>query len=173
MVTAIPATRTCTVPDCGWGGRLRKGLCNAHYFRLRRNGSTGPAAITDPRRTQLTCTIDRCHKPHVARGLCGTHYSRVARYESTARRPDPRRHDVPSYHATHNRLRREKGSATNQPCVDCGGPASAWSYNHDDPAQTGGTNSRGNPVVYSTSLDRYSPRCSACHNMLDRSHRTR
>lgn len=78
-----------------------------------------------------------------------------------------RRSAVVAYTGMHTRLNRERGKASSHACVDCGQPAREWSYDHDDPDEVRGVH-RGTPVVYSLDVARYSPRCSSCHNDLDR-----
>lgn len=60
-----------------------------------------------------------------------------------------------SYSAVHQLIRRERGSASEQTCVDCGQPAAEWSQIH-------GTD--GCDVH-----QRYEPRCEPCHRVHDAS----
>lgn len=69
---------------------------------------------------------------------------------------------APRYQSFHTRLRRDRGSAAEQRCVDCDQRAEEWSYDHQDPeelAQDG--------VRYSVKPEHYQPRCRSCHRRLD------
>jgi hypothetical protein len=79
-----------------------------------------------------------------------------------------KRVETPAYETFHSRLRREVGPATAHPCVDCGGQAEEWSYDHEDPDELLVQPRRGRPVVrYSTNIDHYEPRCRSCHRKFD------
>ena len=75
--------------------------------------------------------------------------------------------DDASYFAVHLRLRRERGSASDFSCVDCGRPAAHWSYDNSDP------NERIAPDLgrYSVDTNRYAARCVSCHRIFDNSAR--
>ena len=62
----------------------------------------------------------------------------------------------------HRHLVRDRGRAATHVCVDCGGPACDWSYDHQDPTEL--CDHRG---PYSTDLDHYQARCRTCHRALD------
>lgn len=70
----------------------------------------------------------------------------------------------PTYETVHSRLHRGRGPAWQFCCVDCGGPASEWSYDNSCPDEL--VDARG--LRYSINPDRYAPRCSPCHAVLDR-----
>ena len=63
--------RTCEIPECENPHRAR-GLCNAHYFRMRRGSDLG--AI--PRRV-AECQHAGCGRLARSRGLCNAHYRRL------------------------------------------------------------------------------------------------
>lgn len=71
----------------------------------------------------------------------------------------------PSYRTMHLRLARH-APATNFACVDCGGKANEWSYDHQDPDELKEVWGRY-PVSYSIKLDHYQPRCVPCHRTYD------
>lgn len=78
------------------------------------------------------------------------------------------RQEVPGYNAMHQRIKKAKGPASEYICVDCGDPATAWSYDHKDGGQywqviPGCTE----PVPYSIHMEHYQPRCASCHVRLD------
>lgn len=72
----------CSVSGCEksvtpGGGR---GLCNKHYMRLRRTGSTDDKP--EPRsRNPRVCSVDDCDRRIVAFGLCDLHYRRKRRVQ--------------------------------------------------------------------------------------------
>ena len=60
-----------------------RGLCSAHYERLRKHGSPStvlPPAPPPTNTLHVTCTIDGCDKPHQARGFCSAHYCKFRKY---------------------------------------------------------------------------------------------
>jgi len=65
--------RKCEIEGCE-RPHLAKGLCNAHYRRLRRGQD-----LAEPiRERQETCII--CERAHFARGYCQMHYRRWERH---------------------------------------------------------------------------------------------
>jgi len=72
--------KECTVDECQSEAYVR-GMCNAHYRRVRRNGSTDeprrPPTIGEP------CSIEGCTGAHLAKGLCVKHYQRTVKYGTT------------------------------------------------------------------------------------------
>ena len=76
---------------------------------------------------------------------------------------------VVSYDGAHLRIMYAKGSASQFLCVDCGGKAQEWSYDHADPEELWGGRSG---CVYSLSPEHYVPRCRVCHRAFDRLHRS-
>lgn len=65
---------SCKEPGCGRPIRSL-GLCNMHYQRLYRLGSTS-LPPREPRPMRL-CEEPGCERPHVAGGLCRNHYQRL------------------------------------------------------------------------------------------------
>jgi hypothetical protein len=152
---------------------LGAGVCQAHYFRLRRTGTLGLEPIR-PRRTG--CEIPGCGRRHDARGLCATHYSRWQRYGSTelpARPPPSRgpdnaswRGDQVSYSGAHRRVRTILGPAAAHPCARCGTvPAAQWALIHGSPRQRTDPDDTGLP--YSPDSQDYQPLCVSCHKRYD------
>jgi len=74
--------------------------------------------------------------------------------------------DTAEYSAAHERIRSAKGSASDYQCVDCGGAAAHWSYDHADPDERTSAVVKGNPA-YSLDPDHYDPRCVSCHKVFD------
>lgn len=75
-----------------------------------------------------------------------------------------------TYRQVHGRLKRERGLASNQLCVDCGGPAVEWSFNHDivDGRDWCWELYQGRWTPYSMLTVHYDPRCVSCHRLYDR-----
>lgn len=74
-----------------------------------------------------------------------------------------RRADVVTYETAHDRIVRDRGPARGRQCVDCGGPALHWSYDHADPDEL--TSPKG--YLYSLDVEHYEPRCPSCHYWFD------
>ncbi|NVN52269.1 hypothetical protein [Mycolicibacterium hippocampi] len=80
------------------------------------------------------------------------------------------RGDDASYFAIHYRLRSARGSARDQPCVDCGQPARHWSYSGDCPSEKPRRRNAAGRVIsppYCTHPNHYEPRCISCHHRHD------
>jgi hypothetical protein len=72
------------------------------------------------------------------------------------------------YDALHTYLRYVRGKAAAHACVDCGKPATQWSYDRSCPNELTEPNRKtGRPQPYSLDLDRYQPRCVPCHQKFD------
>ena len=72
------------------------------------------------------------------------------------------RKDTVGYHTAHKRVKNKMGKADIQDCVDCGGPANQWSYDHADINEL-----RSEEGPYSLSEEHYQPRCFSCHKKFD------
>jgi hypothetical protein len=160
-------TLNCSVEGCERPA-LTRGWCQAHYFRVRRNGHPGAAAIDDRRR--LPCSVEGCERPSYARGMCQLHDRRVAKGGHPSYMPPPRRGpanpewkgDQVGYTAAHDRVRRARGPASAQTCA-CGAAARHWAYTHDDPAELVAPDG----VRYSGDPARYVALCVPCHKSGD------
>lgn len=75
-----------------------------------------------------------------------------------------------SYDGAHAQVRRQCGVATDYECVDCGGPATDWSYDNADEREL---TDRATGCTYSADVGRYQPRCRSCHRRWDWAHRRR
>ena len=64
-------SRTCSIEGCLRIHKAR-GLCGAHYLRLRRRGSPN----APPVRIRGGCSVDGCRRPHFGRGWCQLHHRR-------------------------------------------------------------------------------------------------
>lgn len=148
--------------------RLRKGLCSAHYFRLRRTGETGDAAIKAKR--PGLCDIDGCEVKAEALGYCLKHYTRHLRHG------DPLKVGAPlltfqrgragwdgdaGYRIIHESLRKLYGVASRYKCTECDRQAKQWAY------QVGCTEKQSSLGPFSTDLEAYKPMCIPCHKRLD------
>ena len=80
------------------------------------------------------------------------------------RRPNT---DQPKYMAAHARVWAAKGAAADQRCIDCGGRAQQWSYDHEDPNEF----RRPDGAPYSGDPVHYDARCIPCHRRFDALHR--
>lgn len=164
---------TCTVAGCETPAtRTRRTLCERHYYRLRRTGST---EATHPQRAaREPCRIEGC--PHLdagPHGYCAKHHTRIQRHgdpHTVKRNPglsgdrNPAwRGDSIGSNAAHLRVTAARGApASAHACVDCGGQAAHWSYNHGDPNAK--PSDRG---PFSTSPQYYDARCVPCHKRYD------
>lgn len=135
---------------CGRDARAT-GRCWGCYSRYRRITRT------------VVCRIPDCDRQVECRQLCLRHYERWREHG------DPLVLLVPApvvrYAQAHGRVARERGSARDHTCVDCGHPALDWSYVGGDPNELVGRS------PYSLDVSRYVPRCRSCHVRRDRRRR--
>lgn len=149
---------TCAFNGCEKPIRTR-GWCNGHYEQARKGKVLAPLR---QRRSDRTCSFQGCARNAHARDLCSIHYAQWWKGEEL-RTPEPL-----SYTGVHLRLRRELGPAGTRPCVDCGGSASEWSYDHEDPSELRGASvPGGRDLPYSTKHEHYQARCRPCHRRFD------
>lgn len=68
---------------CPIGGCERpawcRGLCTAHYFRLRRTGDVRADLPISARKRSPTCVVEGCERDTYARAMCEMHYRRMRR----------------------------------------------------------------------------------------------
>lgn len=69
--------KICYMDGCGKPHNA-KGLCQAHYKRLKLYGS--PHLLATPKNKGKTCWCEGCDRPAVARGLCNWHRKRFHKY---------------------------------------------------------------------------------------------
>lgn len=80
----------CEIEGCD-GDAYGQGLCNKHWQRVRRTGTTG----VKPRiRNASACSIEGCSGVILAHGLCRKHYSRMRKTGTTDPGPNARVHTV-------------------------------------------------------------------------------
>jgi hypothetical protein len=164
----------CLVADCG-GQPFGHGWCQKHYARWRNTGD--PLGIRRTPAANQPCAIEGCDRTARSRGWCKMHHHRWMRTGNplTVRPigytpPGPThpswQGDNITYLRAHRRLDRIKGRASIHACIDCGGPAAEWSYDHKDPDQKIGTGL--SPYAYSVKPEHYQPRCIRCHRAFDK-----
>lgn len=151
---------TCAVDDCDKPSRtLNSSLCGMHYFRLRRSGRLDLA----PKPGKLPCLADDCDLPRTGRQLyCHKHRERLRQHGDLEVRSRRGTDDV-SYRAAHWRVWQDRGSAKLYHCVDCGGSAQHWSYDHSGRSEQNDQDGH----AYSTDATAYLPRCVSCHKKFD------
>jgi hypothetical protein len=118
-----------------------------------------------------TC-VDCNSRPvqHPTWGICNACYQARRYVEAPKYYPNgPIIKSVPTYHAAHVRVKYWRGSASAHRCVDCGKPASEWSYDYDSPYEQVGQIRATDPKTapYSGDPSAYSPRCKPCHARFD------
>jgi Helix-turn-helix domain len=168
-----PSYRRCSLPGCQ-RKHCAKDLCWLHYSRKYHTGTTEPPAPKQrrPRSPSLTeaqrqkvieAYIGGASIRTIATDI-GTSTGPVQRLISEAgiarrrgQHSGPRhplwKGGISGYKGAHRRLRRLRGSAVGQPCVDCGMPATNWSFR----GRTG----------YSKDVTDYDQRCDTCHAIFD------
>jgi hypothetical protein len=159
----------CDIVPCGKKAKIGpngrpngKGMCSMHYERNRRNGS--PYAVTVH---PVRCKEDGCEDDHYGNGWCHKHYVRMWRNGTMETKQKPIGHEDPSYDTMHKRVKLAYGPARIHTCVDCGGPATDWSYNHNGEIELVQLIKEKYLFRYGTSIDDYSPRCKSCHKIFD------
>lgn len=169
----------CSIEDCDKPQYQRRSMCASHYMRQHRYGD--PLHVPPQRHTDLSGErfglltaveyLAKGARQPVSMWLCRCDCGA----STTVRTGDLRRGgvttcgarlhqllDVVGYTTAHQRVQHEKGKASSHACVDCGGAAAQWSYDHDDPDQlTEGA------YPYSLGVDHYVARCVPCHKRFD------
>ena len=164
------AEAACSVQSCERVARAR-GLCSLHDERRRRTGS--PMANKPPMLKRTSCEVAGCERKHEANGLCNMHWLRM-RDHGSLELPEPTvyygsehpawKGSEVTYPPAHTRVVRARGSASLHICINCGGQAQDWAYDHDDfneltCAKTG--------RLYSGDVEHYRPLCRPCHKRID------
>lgn len=158
----------CSSEGCA-GVATRRFLCSTCYSRYLRLGLPMPPSMKPQPRA---CSIEGCETRATRRGWCTSHYDRWRTHGD----PDiPLRHGGPrgerhrrwvgdnvGWAGLHDRLKHRRGKANEYACVDCGGQAAEWSYDHDDPNERPSDHG-----PYSLDYDHYDPRCVRCHRRFD------
>ena len=174
----IAQSSVCAVDGCNRPAKSR-GWCQAHYFRWRRTGDP------DPGRPLLLkglppeqCNIEGCDRDQNGLGLCELHARRYRKWGDPYYVEEKARRGVFShwwsgddvgYAGAHDRVRTRRGKVQQYACIDCGGQAKHWSYDHEDPDEKRGVE-YGLLVAYSIKVEHYHPRCVPCHKRFDLDH---
>lgn len=77
MGTTVPTLPVCGVEDCDRVGRMTRGMCDMHYQRWHKNGTT-ELPPPHPR-----CSVDRCKRLALFGEMCRQHYARWVNTGST------------------------------------------------------------------------------------------
>lgn len=169
--------------DCGVEGCSRVAamkaegvlVCEGHWHRHNKTGSFGTPEIRTIRKSRSKCVIEGCSNEDCGlHGLCKLHYSRSRRTGDPTKLKG-REHlvgensplwtgDEVTYDALHQRLRRHRGKASLNKCIDCGSPAFEWSYSGCADPSSRRVDRDGE---YSVSMQDYEPRCVPCHRRKD------
>lgn len=174
---------TCSLPDCAEPIK-RKGFCYGHYMKQWRYGTPTPefpskvvdlvgqafGSLVVVRRVgskwECTCAcgvVTTVRAGDLNRGTT----------TSCGDRRLHRRQEYVGYEGMHDRLQADRGSASQHSCVDCGGEAEHWSYDHADPDELASTTPKYSGMPYSLDPMHYDPRCVRCHRAFDRVDRAR
>jgi hypothetical protein len=177
-----PRGQQCKHPDgCPRPARCR-GFCPGHYRRWRKTGDVGPAELARWSWEGRSCKELECYKLARSRGWCPAHYQLWRKHgDPTVRLPSgPRRGlrgsenpryvgDAAGYHGVHDRLRAQRGAASDHSCAHCDNQAAEWAYSHSDPDERIDARIRR---PYSLDLSHYIPLCVPCHRRFDLARRT-
>jgi hypothetical protein len=169
---------TCSLPDCE-NPIKRRGFCYSHYMKAWRYGTPTPAfapAWIDIRgqRFGTVVVIERHEMSWLVRCDCGREriaaageLNRTGDATTCGHRATHYRLDDAGYSAAHQRVRQDRGHIRQHSCIECGGQARHWSYDHDDPDERLAHGLSARPVAYSLDPSHYSPRCVPCHKAFD------
>ena len=177
MSNAATSKLECALESCARPVK-RAGLCYSHYMKQWRYGT--PTPVHAPRwedaagqRFGTLVAVERRARRWLCRCDCGAErlasLGELRRAGDTNRCGIPGRHlaEVVGYGAAHDRVRRANGSASGHACVDCGGRAAQWSYDHEDPDEIQASGLSAGPISYSVKPEHYVPRCISCHKLFD------
>lgn len=168
---------TCNVAACSQPIK-RRALCYAHYMKWWRYGT--PTPTHKPRWQDLTgskvgslTVLDRVGNRWRCQCDCGAETVILAgdlnrgSVATCGDRAVHHRRETAGYEAAHGRIETDRGPAAEYRCVDCGGSARHWSYDHTDPDERLGEGRWVGGLPYSLDPSHYSPRCVPCHKTFD------
>ena len=170
---------SCPVDGCS-RDVVRGGYCYGHYMKNWRYGTPTPVHqrklldLTGKRIGSLVVVKRLSGKSWLCACDCGADSTVLTgdlmrgNVQSCGDRTIHRRRDDAGYDAAHGRVVRDRGRANRFKCVDCGGRAAHWSYDHNDPHElTLPREARKGGLPYSLNSEMYSPRCVPCHKAFD------
>lgn len=176
-------TETCIVDECTKDRYQGRMMCGSHFMRQYRYGD--PLHVAYVPRKDLTgerfgalVVGEYAHK-RLSEGVSGwrcicdcgaTAFVRTGDLNSGSIRSCGnvlhQLEDTAEYGAAHDRVTKLNGPAKNHACIDCGGQAAHWSYDHADDDERRSETIKGAPA-YSLSPDHYEARCIPCHKRFD------
>lgn len=148
-------TRRCP-PECS---------CGKHSSTPRSTKQKPVARVQLPD-SHWVCSVLDCDNPKLAKGLCNKHYIRMRKHDSLDDPPPPkgrkplpygkqehlpewdRHYTTSGYLSFHRKIAKERGKASEFPCVDCGQQARDWSHQSGE---------------FRGDIMSYFPRCRSCH----------
>lgn len=165
----------CSVVGCDREDHTR-GWCQAHYFRVLRNGYPGAAKVRPPKGNP-SCAVQDCDRTTKGGywGYCDKHIQRVRshgdptvikppHFQGGSAHPNWAGAAI-KYGAAHERVRNVRGRVRQYPCVrGCGKAAQQWAYDHQDPEELW---SEHHGVPYSQHPHHYLAMCIPCHKRFD------
>ena len=159
---------TCSITGCNRPTATR-GWCAAHYTRWRRHGDVGGVEVAT-KGVRRECAVEGCGRAATSRKMCGKHYLRMLRKGTVEVLPKSgpgslfwRDREDLTYDAAHDRVKRQRGRASEHSCGDCGSQAEDWAYQHQASAPL--ADDLGRP--YSEDVSDYAPMCRPCHRRFD------
>lgn len=168
---------TCILDDCTTPRYQRHQYCGSHYMKWYRHGDPhykAKYAFKDlaGKRFGLLTAMERVGNKWRCECDCGEatmstvgDLNRGSKQSCGIKQRHPR-HDI-EYGAAHDRVRARQGNVKDSPCIDCGNPASHWSYDHQDPRELVSRAPGTAGIPYSTNPAHYDPRCVSCHKRFD------
>jgi hypothetical protein len=155
----------CDIVPCGKKVTAKK-MCQTHYVRVKKHGS--PYTLKRNPNPTAVCSEKGCGGKHRSKGYCEKHYFRFYRNETLETVISEPGHKDPYYQVLHLRIGSARGPASSYECVDCGGPAREWSYNHSGIGQyQAWSQATDQYLPASNDIYQYDPRCTRCHKIFD------
>ena len=143
--------RACSVDGCERRHQAQ-GWCQMHYQRW--------LATTAP-----SCSVEGCSHRRHSRGLCPAHYKRQ-RLTGDSGPAEIKlwafAEGDGGYETAHRRIQSKRGKALEHACVECGGHAKEWAYDHAAPDER-----QEDLGPYSLDVFHYQPMCVPCHRRFD------
>lgn len=132
-----------------------RGYCNRHYRQWQN--------VPRIAKVRRWCSVDGCDRLSVGHTFCPMHFQRWKKHGDVHKvMLAMGSGDDITNSAAHSRVKALHGLASTHQCIDCGGRAAHWSYDHGDPNEK---QSEDGP--YSVNPEHYDPRCVPCHKVFD------